>query len=75
MSGTACVVIAMPVFTPEPLAAPVIVGYVDGGIGSVLFQAAIGGLLTFGYFLTAKWARLKQAFMAKTATRVEAESE
>jgi hypothetical protein len=63
----------MPVFTFEPIAASGLC-YVDGGVGSVLFQAAIGGLLTFGYFVAAKWAHLREVF-ARAAKRAEIESE
>lgn len=62
----------MPIFAFEPVAASGLC-YVDGGVGSVLFQAAIGGLLTFGYSVAAKWACLRDAF-ARATNRAETKS-
>lgn len=36
--------------------------YIDGGTGSLIFQALIGGFLTVGYFATTQWGRLKMKF-------------
>lgn len=38
------------------------IAYIDGGTGSLIFQALIGGFLTVGYFATTQWGRLKMKF-------------
>jgi hypothetical protein len=37
-------------------------GYVDGGTGSMVFQAMLGGLLTAAYFFTSGVRKLKALF-------------
>lgn len=37
------------------------VGYIDGGTGSMLIQAAIAGFVTSAFFLKTKWAAVKSA--------------
>jgi hypothetical protein len=39
--------------------------YIDGGTGSLLFQAAMGGLLTLTYVLSASFAKFKTAIKAR----------
>jgi hypothetical protein len=39
--------------------------YIDGGTGSMLFQAAIGGMLTLSYLLGTGYSRIKSAVMAR----------
>lgn len=41
------------------LADGTMLGYVDGGTGSLIFQVAIGGALSAVYFVTTQWHRLK----------------
>lgn len=40
-----------------------LLGYIDGGSASMIFQAVLGGLLAFGYFVSFRlgnlWARLR----------------
>jgi hypothetical protein len=36
--------------------------YIDGGTGSMLFQAALGGLLTLTYFFSMKMTAVKEVF-------------
>lgn len=38
-------------------------GYLDGGTGSMLFQAAMGSLLAVGYFTATQWGRFKAFFL------------
>ncbi len=40
-------------------------GYVDGGTGSLLFQIGMGGLLSGIYFVTTQWSRLRTWFTSK----------
>ncbi|MFN3728974.1 MAG: hypothetical protein ACK4XJ_04605 [Fimbriimonadaceae bacterium] len=43
--------------SPEALSAGL--AYIDGGVGSMIFQAAVGGILTASYFVTTRWTLLK----------------
>lgn len=48
--------------------------YIDGGTGSLIFQALIGGFLTVGYFATTQWGRLKMKFASlarKSSSKTE----
>ncbi|MCW5941524.1 MAG: hypothetical protein KIS66_04790 [Fimbriimonadaceae bacterium] len=42
-----------------------LLGYIDGGSASMIFQAVVGGLLAFGYFVSFRlgnlWARFRPA--------------
>lgn len=42
-----------------------LLGYIDGGSASMIFQAVVGGLLAFGYFVSFRlgnlWAKLRPA--------------
>jgi hypothetical protein len=44
--------------------------YIDGGVGSMIFQAALGGVLTMSYFVTTRWTSLK-AKVAQITRRSE----
>jgi len=41
-----------------------LLGYLDGGTGSMLIQATIAGVLTAAYAVMSYWARLKAKFKA-----------
>lgn len=42
-----------------------LLGYVDGGTGSLLFQIGMGAILSGMYFLTTQWTRLRAWFASK----------
>ena len=44
------------------------IAYLDGGSASMLFQAAMGGLLTGAYYVSTRWKAVK-AFVQHIATR------
>ena len=52
-----------------------VVFYLDPGVGSVLFQIIIGGLLAVGVFVRLQWARIKKLFGQKDQRGSDANSE
>jgi hypothetical protein len=43
----------------------VLLGYIDPGSGSLIFQAVIGGLMAAGVGLAAFWSRISSFFSRK----------